>query len=199
MTRSRLPIYLMAITSVLIAIGSYRFLFLDMSLAFAGMIGHIDQRPIAFLIHISLAPVALVLGAYQMFRRQNGSRGAVHRWLGRGYGLAILISGIAGLIIAIGAEGGMVAAAGFGLLSILWVTSTALAIRYAMARNIAAHRRWMVVSFALTFAGVTLRVYLLGFVAAGFTYTEASPYLAWLCWVPNLVFAQWWLGRRRTL
>ena len=53
----------------------------------------------------------------------------------------------------------------------------------------------MIYAFALTFAGVTLRVYLFGFMTAGLTYTEASPYLAWLCWLPNLGFA-WWKLRR---
>ena len=148
----------------------------------------------AFLLHISLAPLALTIGAVQFFSSIR-RRKALHRWLGRIYGIAILISGIAGIVVALNAAGGPSAQLGFALLAIFWVATTANAIRHAMARRIGTHRRWMVYSFALTFAGVTLRLYLIGFVAAGFSYTEASPYLAWLCWLPNLAFARWWLSR----
>ncbi|MFT4961886.1 MAG: hypothetical protein ACI92Z_002980 [Paracoccaceae bacterium] len=54
----------------------------------------------------------------------------------------------------------------------------------------------MIQSFALTFSAVTLRIYLLIFALNGFEYAEASVYLGWICWVPNLVFAEWYLRRK---
>ena len=48
---------------------------------------------------------------------------------------------------------------------------------------------------SLTFAAVTLRLYLPFFFANGFSYTEASVYVAWMCWVPNLLAVEWWLRR----
>ncbi len=182
------------VLSLLIALASYRFLALGLKLSFPEMIGQIEEKRLAFLLHISLAPVALAIGVVQFFpdiRRRK----ALHRWLGRGYGLAILISGVAGLFVAANAAGGLSAQLGFGLLAIAWLLVTAIAIRHAIARRFGQHRHWMILSFALTFAGVTLRLYLLGFMAAGFTYTEASAYLAWLCWLPNLALAWWWLRR----
>ena len=180
--------------SLLIALASYRFLALGLPLSFPELLGQIEGRRLAFLLHISFAPLALAIGAVQFFPRIR-RRKALHRWLGRGYGVAILISGSAGLVVALHAAGGPTTQLGFALLSIIWVITTAIAIRHAMARSIGAHRRWMTYSFALTFAGVTLRLYLPGFMAFGFSYTEASPYLAWLCWLPNLGFA-WWLLKR---
>jgi len=100
-----------------------------------------------------------------------------------------------GLVVALGAAGGPSAQVGLALLAVLWVAVTANALRHAIARRIGQHRRWMIYSFALTFAGVILRLYRLGFMAAGMSYTEASPYLAWMCWLPNLAFAYWWLNR----
>ena len=194
MTISRISLIFTTILSLLIALGSYRFLALGMPLSFPELHGQIEAQRLAFVLHISLAPVALAVGSVQFFASVR-KRKPLHRWLGRIYGLAILVSGSAGLVVALNAAGGPSAQFGFALLAIAWVLTTAIAIRHALARRFGKHRRWMIYSFALTFAGVTLRLYLLGFSAAGFTYTEASTYLAWLCWLPNLGFAFWWLNR----
>ncbi len=195
MTANRLPIIAITILSVLIALPSYRFLALGLPMSFPDMPGHIEQRWLAFVLHVSFAPIALIIGAVQFFPKMRTKRPTLHRWLGRIYGVAVLISGLAGLIVAMGAEGGPVAQVGFGALSLLWLLFTANAVRLAIAREITRHRRWMIRSFALTFAGVTLRLYLIGFLVSGFSYTEASVYLAWLCWVPNLIFMEWWMRK----
>jgi hypothetical protein len=47
----------------------------------------------------------------------------------------------------------------------------------------------MIINFALTFAAVTLRIGLgIGF-GSGIPFEIFYPYLAWICWVPNLLFA----------
>ena len=195
MTLSRISLIIAVTFSVLVALTSYRFLALGLPLSFPELQGQIEGQRLAFLLHISLAPVALAIGSVQFFASIR-RRKALHRWLGRVYGVSILISGTAGIVVALNAAGGLSAQLGFALLAIAWVLTTANGIRHAMARRIGMHRRWMIYSFALTFAGVTLRLYLFGFIAAGLSYTEASVYLAWLCWVPNLVFAWWWLNGR---
>ena len=45
-------------------------------------------------------------------------------------------------------------------------------------------------NFALTFAAVTLRVYLPTSMALGVPFESAYPLIAWLCWVPNLLVAE---------
>jgi len=119
----------------------------------------------------------------------------LHRWLGRIYGVAILVGGISGLMLAVNALGGAVAGWGFGILAVLWIAVTAQAIRMAIVRNFIEHRKWMIRSFALTFAAVTLRIYLVGFTLAGVSYIPASVYIAWMCWIPNMIFAEWWIRR----
>ncbi len=52
------------------------------------------------------------------------------------------------------------------------------------------HQRWMVRSFALCFAAVTLRLYLGAAMAGGLVYAQAYPVISFLCWVPNLVVAE---------
>lgn len=51
-------------------------------------------------------------------------------------------------------------------------------------------------NYALTFAAVTLRIYMGLFFAVGLDFEEFYPSLAWLCWVPNLILVEWWLLRR---
>ncbi len=195
MTQSRFPLILIAVTSVLIALVSFRFLLLGMALAFPDMPGHINNHLTAFTLHVTAAPLALVLGTLQFFPKLRARRPSLHRWTGRLYGVAILTAGLSGIVIALNAKGGAIASTGFTLLSILWITFTANAIRLAMAGRITEHRRWMLRSFALTFAAVTLRLYIPMFMVGGLDYTAASIYLAWICWVPNLVFMEWWLRR----
>lgn len=190
-----MPIWIMAGLSLVVALVTFRVIPLGLRLSFGEMSGHIDQRWWAFVLHIWGASAALALGGLQFFAGFRAKQPRVHRWIGRAYGVAILIAGVAGFVVALGVAGGAVASVGFALLAILWLGVTFNAVRLARARRIAEHKRWMIRSFALTFAAVTLRLYLLGFMAAGFSYTEASVYLAWICWMPNLLFAEWFVRR----
>lgn len=197
MIRARLPLILVLVTSILVALASWRFALLDLATAFQSMEPHILARRALFLAHVAAAPIALATGAVQFLPRLRARRPGLHRWTGRLYGVAVLIGGVAGLGLAFHAIGGPVGGWGFGLLAVLWLGITAQAIRLAMARRIAEHRVWMIRSFALTFAAVTLRLQLPLLFALGMDYPDASRILAWSCWVPNLILALWLTRPRR--
>jgi hypothetical protein len=182
------------VSAVLIAVGSYRFLIADVALVMPAMLHHALERPVMFYLHVGLAPIALALLPVQFSKGLRKNRPAVHRWLGRLYGGAILLAGISGIWLAYTTEEGPVAAAGLGLLSVVWLWTTGTAIWHAMKRRIVQHRAWMIRSAALTLAAVTLRIYLpIGAATVGF---EASyPIICWLAWVPNLMLAEWILRR----
>jgi uncharacterized membrane protein YozB (DUF420 family) len=151
---------------------------------------HAVERQYAFYAHVVLAPVALALLPFQFRARPRANRPRVHRVLGRIYASAVLISGLGGLAMAIGTNAGVVAGVGFGALAILWLGATCYAVFLAIQRNVVAHRRWMIRSAALTFAAVTLRLYL-PFLTVGFGFEAGYAIVAWLCWVPNLIIAEW--------
>ena len=186
-----------SILSVLIAVLSFRFVALGMSDAFPAMQVHLDTQALAFAVHVVASSIALLLGGFQFLNGFRRKAPGWHRWAGRTYATACIAGGIGGLIIAPQAPGGMVAAAGFGLLAVIWIISTAQAARLAMLRRFDAHREWMMRSFALTFGAVTLRIYLPFFFMADIPYPQASQWVAWLAWVPNLLFAQWLIMRAR--
>jgi uncharacterized membrane protein len=146
-------------------------------------------------VHAGFAATALILGPLQFLRALRVRRPRTHRWIGRGYVVCCLAGGVAGFVLAFGAKTGPVSTAGFGTLALLWVSTTALGWRSARDRRFADHRRWMIRSYALTFAAVTLRLYLpLAFVLPT-GYEDTYRAISFLCWVPNLVVAELWLRR----
>jgi len=56
----------------------------------------------------------------------------------------------------------------------------------------------MMRSYALTAATITLRMYLIVLLISGIPLAKAYPLVAWICWIPNLLFAEWLLRRDRT-
>lgn len=98
--------------------------------------------------------------------------------------------------MAFHAFGGLPSRLGFGLLAAAWLATGLLAYRAIRARDVAGHRRWMIRNFSLTFAAVTLRLYLPAAVVSGMKFEVAYPLIAWLCWVPNLLLAEFFFNRR---
>ena len=54
----------------------------------------------------------------------------------------------------------------------------------------------MIRSHALTLAAVTLRIYLPLELALGMSFHDAYRVVSWLCWVPNLVAAEWFIFKK---
>lgn len=192
----RLPLAFVALLGGIVALTSYRFLLTGLEAAFPSMGPHIGAARLAFLAHVSASPVALALGAFQFMPRLRAGAPGLHRWAGRLYAAAILVGGIGALAMVPHANGGLLSSLGFLIVAVLWLVTTAQAVRLALLRRFAQHRRWMIRSFALTFASVTLRLELLPFQLAGIPYVETIPYLVWTSWTPNIIAAEWWLRRR---
>ena len=146
--------------------------------------------------HVFAAAVALALGPFQFSDRLRARHLALHRWSGRLYlGIGVLVGGLAGLFMAAHAAGGMAARLGFACLALGWLYTGLRAYLAIRARDSVSHRRWMVRNFALTFAAVTLRLWLPASMASGIAFELAYPVIAWLCWVPNLLIAELRLNR----
>jgi uncharacterized membrane protein len=148
--------------------------------------------------HVFASAVALALGPFQFSARLRTRHLALHRRLGRLYlGVGVLVGGLAGLFMAAHAFGGLAARLGFACLALGWLYTGLRAYLAIRTRNIVSHRRWMIRNFALTFAAVTLRLWLPGSVASGIAFELAYPVIAWLCWVPNLLVAELLLSQTK--
>jgi uncharacterized membrane protein len=152
-----------------------------------------------FYQHLTFGGLAMLAGVSQFSRRLRTRNPGLHRTLGKVYILSVLASGIAGVYLAVHTMGGPPARVGFFLLGSAWLLATGLAYARIRGGLVRAHERWMIRSYALTWAAVTLRLYLPLFEAAfGMGFDRSYPIIAWLCWVPNLLVAEWIVRRRRT-
>ncbi|PTD22518.1 DUF2306 domain-containing protein [Sphingomonas fennica] len=161
----------------------------------AGLRDSFLRHPWAIYVHAGFGAVALGVGFIQLNPAIRSASYGLHRWLGRAYATAAILGGAAGLYLAPYADTGPIAATGFGLLAVLTMLTTAAGWIAIRSRRVAAHRRWMIRSYALIFAAVTLRIELPLLIMAFGDFVPAYRIVAWLCWVPNLLAAEWWLRR----
>lgn len=153
---------------------------------------------LGFYTHITFGGLALLSGCTQFLPRLRQKRLGLHRSLGKAYVVSVLLSGTAGLGIAFAASGGLFAQLGFGALAVLWLYTTIQAYLTIKRKEVTLHQHWMMRSYALCFAAVTLRLWLPLFLGAlSMRFSEAYPIIAWLCWVPNLMVAEWIIRRAK--
>lgn len=174
---------------------------------------YVNETPIKYVglfVHALSSGIALVLGPFQFLREFRNRYPVVHRWIGRIYLVAILFGGISGLVIAPGIISGLVGEVGLSLLAILWLFTAYMAFRTIKNHQVELHRQWMIRNYALTFAAATLRIWL-GLLTVSqipslqtkyggdfnLLFVEVYRVVMWLCWVPNLVVAEWMINRLR--
>ena len=145
----------------------------------------------ALALHIAFAAVALAAGPWQLSTRLRATSLGRHHWMGRAYVAGVFVGGAAALLLATQARGGFPARSGFAMLAVLWIASTLIGFVRVLERDRAAHRIWMIRSYALTLAAITLRIYLPVSQALGMPFEPAYQAIAWLCWVPNIVCVEW--------
>jgi hypothetical protein len=108
----------------------------------------------------------------------------------------LLITGPAGFIMGLYANGGLISRIGFVTLAVLWIYFTTMALLKAKQKDFKAHKKYMMRSYALTLSALTLRAW-----KYGITNTIHIPpmdvyrVVAWLGWVGNLVVAEWIIHR----
>jgi uncharacterized membrane protein len=179
---------LVALLSAGLAVFSYRYLPRIGPMS-PDILRNLFQRP-WLDVHVAGAATALLVGPLQFLPRLRKARRAVHRWLGRIYVAACLTGGVGGFVMAFGSTAGPIATAGFGSLAVIWILANVQGWRMAVERRFDAHRAWMIRSFAMTFAAVTLRLYLPIFPLLGLSFLDGYRAVSFLSWVPNLILAE---------
>lgn len=158
-----------------------------------------ESHPWAIYLHVFGAIAALAIGPFQFLGRLRARLPGLHRMLGRIYlGVGVLVGGLAGLFVALHAFGGWPTRLGFALLALAWLYTGVRAYRAIRAGDPRSHRQWMIRNFALTFAAVTLRLMIPAALVSGLRFADAYPFIAWLCWVPNLVIVELFMKRSTT-
>ncbi len=189
---SRFGIWVFVGLSLLVAVMSLRVFFLPFALVMPGMAHFVTEAPWRLWGHILGGPLALALAPLQVLTGLRGRWPGLHRWSGRLYGLAVLLAGLAGLTLAPTSMASDFARAGFMVLAVLWIGTTARGIWLAVQGDLHRHRWWMQRSIALTFAAVTLRLIMAPLMVFGWTVPQTYDVTAWGAWVINLVVLELW-------
>jgi Predicted membrane protein (DUF2306) len=154
---------------------------------------HITEWRIAFFVHVFTSLFALLAGFTQFSKWLLKHKPGLHRVLGYTYVINVLmVTGPAGLLMSFYANGGISSRIAFVMLSVLWISFTAIALYKAVKSNFKAHRIYMIRSYALTLSAVTLRIWKVLLA----NYTDVPPMdryriIAWLGWTLNLLVAEW--------
>jgi hypothetical protein len=119
--------------------------------------------------------------------------------MGRLYVFDVLfVTGPAGFIMALYANGGLPSRIAFVILASLWIFTTAMAYRQVVRRKFASHREWMIRSYALTLSAISLRAWKLSLVLLFHPHPmDVYRLAAWLGWAPNLLLAELLIRRTR--
>ncbi|MFE6050559.1 DUF2306 domain-containing protein [Kitasatospora sp. NPDC056446] len=187
---------IMTVLSTLIALLSARYVGLDPATFFTEQRATYLAHELPLAVHISGASIALAAGPWQFSERLRRRWPQWHRRIGVVYLLGCLVGGVGALLLAPVAYGGVVARIGFACLGVAWLVTGGTGLRMILRRRVEDHRRWMIRSFALTFAAVTLRLMLVVAKGAQLDFRTSYTVIAWLCWVPNLLLAYWFTRPR---
>jgi uncharacterized membrane protein len=150
-------------------------------------------RPWGIYPHAFFGMIALALGPFQFRRGLLVRRPHVHRALGKLYLISAIGTGAAGLYMSVYSFGGIVTHVGFATLAAGLLLSTVVAWIQIRRGNIALHREWVIRSFALLFSAVTLRLWLPLLTSTLGEFPMAYLWVAWVCWLPNLLAAELYL------
>ena len=158
---------------------------------------------VAFYIHIISSPLAVLIGSLLMFSVSRGNYRRLHRWIGRFQFFLILFAvAPSGLVMALQAYTGAIAASGFILHSVATAVCAIAAIRFAMKQNFAEHQRYATRCFVLLCSPLLLRLIMGASVVANTESDWTYRLTAWLSWLVPLLGLEVWYrfksGQHRT-
>lgn len=161
---------------------------------------------VAFYVHIVSAGLALALGPWQFSKRLRTRHPLTHRWIGRTYMITLGLGSVAAFIMSMFSSVGISGFFGFAALAVLWGWTALRGYKAARARQFREHEAWMIRNFALTYAAVTLRLWMGVLILVQLPFSDGREFtdifnqayapLPYLCWIPNIVVAEFMVRRR---
>jgi uncharacterized membrane protein len=152
----------------------------------------------SFYVHVVLGGIALMIGWVGFIDKIREKYPTFHKISGRIYVFCFLITGLTSILVSYHAHGGLVSQLGFMSVGIIAVFTTLKGFSAILNKEIVEHRAWMRYSYACCLASVTLRLWIpiLGFFFEDFL--TLYRIVAWLSWVPNLLFVKFYLNKKTT-
>lgn len=146
--------------------------------------------------HVFFAIPALLLGPWLFWPRFRAQFASWHRNCGKIYVICCLLSAASSLPLGLGNSVGVVPRVGFSMLAVCWFFFTYTAYLAARRKDFANHRRWMMRSYACTYAFVNVKMYALSMLFYGFT-TDVwilQTLQSCVSWTTNLLIVEVYLA-----
>ncbi|HLF79539.1 MAG TPA: DUF2306 domain-containing protein [Dehalococcoidia bacterium] len=186
----------MTLGAVLVVLMSLHYFAFNPNTYFESQRAVYEAHVVGLMLHISGMVLALALGPFQFLRSFRAKHLRLHRTTGKVYLVGATIGALGGLYMSFYSVAEVASGLGFGLLAIAVLIATTRAYLLIREGRVEEHREWMTRSFALILAAVTLRIYV-PLLEIGLSEYDAFAVVAWLCWIPNLVVAQWLIRSQR--
>lgn len=157
-------------------------------------------HPLSIALHAGFGSIALLFGVIQWLRIFRERFPRTNIFLRNAYYGSVIVSSLSGFYVASYASGWLGNKLWFFLLDIVWLYSIIETIIADKNNDMPRFRMWIVRNYALTFAAVTLRLWLpILWAFYSFDVKEfltIYSVLGFLCWVPNLLWVEWYYGAR---
>lgn len=156
---------------------------------------------IVFNGHVFSSIFVIIAGFFQFSETIRKGYTFLHRFFGKIYIFLILfVAAPTGLVLAYYANGGIVSKISFAILSILWFYFTLKALLLIKSREFAAHRKFMIRSYALTLSAVSLRLFKYWIVII-FEMAPMDTYkiVSVLGWTVNLLVAELIISKNKNI
>ncbi|MBX2818405.1 MAG: DUF2306 domain-containing protein [Rhodothermaceae bacterium] len=159
-------------------------------------------------VHFAAGGIILILGCIQLIEPLRTAYPGVHRWLGRIYVFASLLTAVGGLafIFIKGTIGGLVMDIGFSGYGLLMFWAAIETFRHARARRFKKHRAWAIRLFALAIGSWLYRMdygfWFLFTDGIGHTDSFNGPFdyfMSFFFYLPNLLVAELFIRRKELL
>ena len=167
-----------------------------------------DLHYVGLVVHVFTAATALLLGVLQLVPRVRARR-VLHRRLGRAFlVVGVVAFGLTGIPLALTTPNGDVTRYGILVPAVGWLVCAALGWAAIRGGRLAAHRAWMIRTYALTFFALTTRMVVPILLALQLPFQadrspdavrelveRSIPYGQWLGWIINLAVAEYVIRR----
>lgn len=150
-------------------------------------------------IHVFGSLASIIIGPFLFINTIRIKFLKWHRGFGLFYYLSIFFGSLSGIYLSFFATGGLPSTIGLLLLSILWFYTALQAVRNIRQQNIQLHQQWMIRNYSLTFAAVSLRVWLaiIGNILGADQFPLSFALSVWLSWTLNFALAEFIIRRKK--
>ncbi|MFC9436156.1 DUF2306 domain-containing protein [Nocardia sp. NPDC057030] len=153
---------------------------------------------LSLVVHAVPAGLALVIGPWQFVPQLRARLPKWHRLAGRVYLISVVAAAAAASYAAAVTPSGFALQVAFYMLVVAWLYTAAQGYRTIRRGEVKLHRIWMIRNYALTFAAVTLRLYLLAGtelakVIPSLEYRDIYTASAWASLLGNVLVAEYFI------